>query len=71
MSGEGETVKQTQRLEVPRTEKVVQTLESSIGSVRPRVVIESGTFLGTGSTLLIVEAFGAERPFTPLRFLLL
>ncbi len=62
MSGEGETVKQTQRLEVPRTEKVVQTLESSIGSVRPRVVIESGTFLGTGSTLLILEAFGATRP---------
>ena len=55
-------MKQTQRLEVPRSEKLVRTLASSIRVVRPRVVIESGTFLGTGSTRLILEALGATRP---------
>lgn len=55
-------MKQTQRLEVPRSDKLVQTLASSIGVVRPKVVIESGTFLGTGSTRLILEALGTTRP---------
>jgi hypothetical protein len=55
-------MKQTQRVEVPRTGKLVQTLATSIRAVAPRVIIESGTYLGTGSTRLILEALGDIRP---------
>lgn len=55
-------MKQNHRVEVLRSDKLVRTLATSIRSVGPRVVIESGTYLGTGSTRLILEALGDLRP---------
>jgi hypothetical protein len=55
-------MKPTQRLEVPRSDRLVEALSRGIASVRPKAVIESGTFMGTGSTRLILEAFAEARP---------
>jgi hypothetical protein len=49
-------------LEVPRSEKLLTALMGGIQAVRPRVVIESGTYMGTGSTRVIIEALGTLRP---------
>jgi hypothetical protein len=55
-------VKPTQRLEVPRSDKLVSTLIQAITAFKPNVIIESGTYLGTGSTRLILEALGETQP---------
>lgn len=55
-------MKPTQRLEVPRSDRLIKVLEESIRVVGPKVVVESGTYLGTGSTRWILEALGNTRP---------
>lgn len=55
-------MKPTVRLEVPHTEKLVSALTHGIANFDPRVVVETGTYLGTGSTRIILDAFGDRKP---------
>ena len=55
-------MKPAQRMEVRNTQRLVAALSRAIGSFQPKVVVETGTYLGTGSTKAILAAFGERRP---------
>lgn len=40
----------------------MEALRAAVHQYRPRVVIETGTYLGTGSTRMIAEAFAPDAP---------
>ena len=50
------------RLEMPNTDRVIAVLAEGIRRFAPQVVVESGTFLGTGSTRIIIRAFAGKLP---------
>jgi len=47
---------------MPRSDQLVDALFRAIRAFQPNVIIESGTFLGTGSTRVVLEALGDIRP---------
>jgi hypothetical protein len=49
-------------LEVTGSERLMESLRAAIRRYCPRVVIETGTYLGTGSTRMIAEAFAPDIP---------
>jgi hypothetical protein len=49
-------------VEITGSERLTKALRAVIGQYNPHVVIETGTYLGTGSTRLIAEAFGQNPP---------
>lgn len=49
-------------MEVKNSAKLVEALRRGITEVRPRIVVETGTYLGQGSTQAILSAFGSEAP---------
>ena len=48
--------------QVPRSERLMSALEKVIRIFKPKVVVETGTYKGDGSTRIIAEAFGDEPP---------
>lgn len=56
-------MKPTERLEVPSTPRLIEALRAAIARLDPQVVIESGTYLGTGTTRVLLTALAAH----PLR----
>jgi hypothetical protein len=44
------------------TDRVIAVLAEGIRRFAPQVVVESGTFLGTGSTRIIIRAFAGKLP---------
>jgi hypothetical protein len=55
-------MKPAERLEVPDTERLHQALCTAIDRLDPLVLIESGTYLGTGTTRALLHALGQRRP---------
>lgn len=49
-------------MEVIGSERLMEALRGAVGRYRPPVVIETGTYLGTGSTRMIAEAFAPGAP---------
>jgi tRNA(1-methyladenosine) methyltransferase and related methyltransferases len=49
-------------MEVKNSDKLVAALRQGIAGFQPRLVIESGTYLGQGSTQAILSAFGENPP---------
>lgn len=55
-------MKPAERLEVPDTGRLNVALCAALDRLDPQVVIESGTYLGTGTTRALLRALGARRP---------
>jgi predicted O-methyltransferase YrrM len=49
-------------MEVIKSARLVNALRFAISRCHPTVVIETGTFLGKGSTRIILDAFEANPP---------
>lgn len=49
-------------MEVIGSDRLMRALRTAIQQYRPRVVIETGTYLGTGSTRMIADAFAPGAP---------
>jgi hypothetical protein len=56
-------MKPAERLEVPSTPRLIEALRAAIARLEPEVVIESGTYVGTGTTRALITALDGR----PLR----
>jgi hypothetical protein len=55
-------MKPATRMEVKNSDKLLRALQRGIAEFQPKIVVETGTYLGQGSTQAILSAFSPNSP---------